>query len=227
MEDREAKALELGTPKPLKTLKDAIYSYLRDAIVSQRIKPSERIQEKDVARLFDVSITPVREAIRKLEGEGYVEVHAHRMVTAKTISDAELIEIYNVLRVLDGYAASLAVQNMTPVHLSELKNLTDEMESHSRENRIAEYLHLNARIHLFIWKLSGNLYLSRILSEIQSKMLQYSGERIAFYSRPGVLKKSMESHRRIFDAMKSGKTERVEALCRNHWNPLVRQANGK
>jgi DNA-binding GntR family transcriptional regulator len=212
------KSPSLPATKPLKTFKDAIYSSLREAIVSQRIKPSERIQEKDIARQFGVSITPVREAIRKLEGEGYLEVHAHRGVTAKTISDAELMEIYRVMRVLDSYAASLAVEHMTSEHLSELKKLTDEMERLSREGRIAEYLHLNARIHLFIWNLSGNRFLSRTLEQIQAKMLQYPGERIAFYSRPGVLRKSMASHKKILEAMASGKVRQVEEICKNHWS---------
>jgi DNA-binding GntR family transcriptional regulator len=223
----DAKSSTLAAPKPLKTYKDAIYSYLREAIASQLIKPSNRIQEKDIACQFGVSITPVREAIRKLEGEGYLEVHAHRGVTAKTISDAELMEIYKVLKVLDSYAASLAVQQMTRENLLELNKLTDEMESHAREGRIAEYLHLNTRIHLFIWNLSGNRFLSRILVEIQSKMLQYPGERIAYYSRPGVLNKSMGSHRKILDAMKSGKVDRVENICRDHWHISVGRAKSK
>ncbi len=217
MEKNTGKPPALTPTKPLKTYKDSIYASLREAIASQRIKPSDRIQEKDIARQFGVSITPVREAIRKLEGEGYLEVHAHRGVTAKTISDAELTEIYKVMRVLDSYAASLAIEHMTSERLSELKRLTDEMERHSREGRIEEYLSMNARIHLFIWNLSGNRFLSRTLEQIQAKMLQYPGERIAFYSRPGVLKKSMESHRKILEAVKSRKVEQVEKICRNHW----------
>jgi DNA-binding GntR family transcriptional regulator len=224
MGDRAAKPPALAPTKPLRTYKDSIYSSLREAIASQRIKPSDRIQAKDIARQFGVSITPVREAIRKLEGEGYLEVHAHRGVTAKTISDAELTEIYNVMRVLDSYAASLAVGHMTSESLLELKRLTDEMECHSREGRIGEYLSMNARIHLFIWNLSGNRFLSRTLEQIQAKMLQYPGERIAFYSRPGVLKKSMESHRKILEAMKSGKVGRVEEICGNHWSLLAGRA---
>jgi DNA-binding GntR family transcriptional regulator len=227
MSNIEDKSSTFSAPKHLKTYKDAIYSYLQEAIANRLIKPSDRIQEKDIARRFGVSITPVREAIRKLEGEGYLEVHAHRGVTAKTISDAELIEIYRVLKVLDSYAASLAVQQMTPENLLELNKLTDEMESHAREGRIAEYLHLNTRIHLFIWNLSGNLFLSRTLVEIQSKMLQYPCERIAYYSRPGILKKSIESHRKILEAMKSGNVDQVEKICRNHWNLSSAQAKNK
>jgi len=224
MGDRTEKPPALAPTKPLRTYKDSIYSSLREAIASQRIKPSDRIQAKDIARQFGVSITPVREAIRKLEGEGYLEVHAHRGVTARTISDAELMEIYKVISVLDGYAASLAIEHMTSERLSELKKLTDEMERHSLEGRIGEYLFANARIHLFLWNLSGNRFLSRTLEQIQAKMLQYPGERIAFYSRPGVLKKSMESHRKILEAMESGKVGRAEEICRNHWSLLAGRA---
>jgi DNA-binding GntR family transcriptional regulator len=201
----------------LKTYKDAIYEYIRQSIVDQRIKPSDRIQEKDLARQFGVSITPVREAIRKLEGEGYLEVHAHRGVTAKSISDVELIEIYKVLRVLDSYAASLAIPNMTREHILELIRLTDQMESYGHEGRIAEYLQVNARVHKFIWDLAGNSFLSLVLKQIQSKMLQYPQERIDVYSQPSILKKSMISHRKIVAAIEAGKPKQVEKICRDHW----------
>jgi len=221
MADSPEKPPTPTAPRHLKTYKDAIYSDLREAIANQRIKPSDRLRAKDIARRFGVSITPVREAIRKLEGEGYLEVHAHRGVTARTISDEELMEIYKVMRVLDSYAASLAIRHTTPEHLAELERLTGEMETFSREGRIAEYLQLNARIHIFIWNLSGNRFLCRTLEQIQAKMLQYPGERIALYSRPGVLKKSMESHRKILKAIASGKADRLECICRDHWNLLA------
>ncbi|RPH50296.1 MAG: GntR family transcriptional regulator [Desulfobacteraceae bacterium] len=87
MVDSSEKSLVLEAPKQLKSYKDSICQYLREAIANQQIKPSDCIQEKDIARQFGVSITTVSEAIRKTEGEGYLEVHANRWVTVKNISE--------------------------------------------------------------------------------------------------------------------------------------------
>jgi DNA-binding GntR family transcriptional regulator len=208
-------------PKPLKTYTEAICQYLRDAVLSGKIEPSARVQERDVARQFGVSITPVREAIRKLEGEGYLEVHGHRGVTVRTISEEELIEIYRVIGVLDSYAASLAMKRMGPEAFRELQDRTDEMDAYCRENRVMECLRASTRIHSLIWTLSGNRFLAQTLGRIQARMLHYPMERKTLHSRAGVLRKSVESHRRILKALKSGKVKEVEQVCKRHWSLLA------
>ena len=228
---RDAKKLmphgDAAHPKPLTTYTETVCQYLRDAILSQRIKPLERLQEKTIAQQFGVSITPVREAIRRLEGEGYLETRGHRGVTVRTTSEAELREIYRVIGVLDSYAVSLAIQHMGPDSFRELQDRTDEMESYYRKKQIMEYLQANMRIHAVIWVLSGNRFLARTLEHIQGRMYQYPLERNALHSRPGVLQKSMESHRRILQALKTGKGKEVEHICKNHWDLLAGPADGQ
>jgi DNA-binding GntR family transcriptional regulator len=214
-------------PKPLTTYTETVCRYLREAILSQRIKPLERLQEKAIAQQFGVSITPVREAIRRLEGEGYLVVHGHRGATVRTTSEAELREIYRVIGVLDSYAVSQAIQHMGPDAFRELEERTDEMESYCRDNQIMEYLQANMRIHAVIWALSGNRFLARTLEHIQARMYQYPQERNALHARPGVLKKSMKSHRRILQALKTGQEKEVEQMCRDHWDLLAGPAEGQ
>jgi DNA-binding GntR family transcriptional regulator len=228
---RDAKKLiphaESAHPKPLTTYTETVCQYLRDAILSQRIKPLERLQEKAIAQQFGISITPVREAIRRLEGEGYLDVHGHRGVAVRTTSEAELREIYRVIGVLDSYAVSLAIRRMGPDARRELQERTDEMEGYYRNKRIMEYLQANMRIHGLIWTLSGNRFLVRTLEQIQARMFQFPLERNALHSRPGVLEKSMESHRRILKALQRGQGKEVEQMCRNHWDLLAGPADGQ
>jgi len=214
-------------PKPLTTYTETVCQYLRDAILSQRIKPLERLQEKTIAQQFGVSITPVREAIRRLEGEGYLETRGHRGVTVRTTSEEELREIYRVIGVLDSFAVSLAILRMGPDARRELQERTDEMEVHYRNKRIMEYLQANMRIHALVWTLSGNRFLVRTLEHIQARMFQYPLERNALHSRPGVLKRSMEGHRRLLKALITGQGKDVEQMCRNHWDLLVGPADGQ
>ncbi len=218
--------LALADPKPLKTYSEAIYQHLRDAILDQQIQPSERLREKEIAGRFGVSITPVREAIRKLEGEGYVEARGHRGVRVRNISTAELIEIYRVIGVLDSYAASLAVPQMSPDVVRDLEARTDEMESYYHKRKIAECLQASMQIHALLWKLSGNRFLAQTLEQIRARLTHYPVERNVLHARPGVLKQSMTSHRNILKALKAGNVEDIQRICESHWMLLAGPSQG-
>jgi DNA-binding GntR family transcriptional regulator len=202
----------------IRTLRESIYLHLKDAIIKQRMKPNEKLQEKEFARQFGVSTTPVREAFLRLHAEGYINLDAHRTATVKTMSMSDLAEIYQVISVLDGFAARLASKRMNAHAFKTLKNLTVKMEDFFTNDMLDGYLQLNAIIHSFIWKTAGSSYLQSILDNVQNQMLRYQKERLAFYSKPNILKKSMDAHRQILNAFRSPDGERIERIVRDHWN---------
>ncbi len=202
----------------IKTLRQAIYLFLREAIIKQKIKPNENLQESEIAKELNVSTTPVREAILKLHAEGYINLSAHRSAKVKPISYSELIEIYQVLSVLDGYAAGLALKRANPSFLKELQKLTGKMEGFYKKDMIEEYLNVNGLIHSLIWEKCDNKCLKDTISIIQNQMLRYQKERYSFYSKPAVLEKSMKCHKRILKAFMTSDNNNIEKIVRNHWN---------
>ena len=215
---RNSKAKDTHQIMEIKTLREAVYFYLRDAITKQEIKPKERLQDKTIAKQLGVSTTPVREAFLKLQAEGYIDFTAHRSVTVRSISHNELIEIYQVISVLDGYAASLALERMDKSTIAELRTLTNKMETLYKKEMIQDYLNINTLIHTLIWEVSGNSYLKAKLDNIQDQMLRYNTARLSFYSKPDVIRKSMRDHKRIFKAFKECDRDNIEIIVRNHWN---------
>lgn len=216
----ESDSGEMQSPMVMKirTLRESIYYYLREAIIKQEIKPNARIQEKDIANKFGVSTTPVREAFLKLHAEGYININAHRSVTVKPISHSELTEIYQVISVLDGFAANLALKMMDRNFLKRLQALTNEMEDFCKKEMVEEYLRLNTSIHSLIWEQASNVHLKITLYNIQNQMLRYHKERLSFYSLQGMIRKSMESHKKILNAFKTSDSEKIERIVRSHWN---------
>ncbi len=202
----------------IKTLRESIYSCLRDAIFKQQIKPGERLHEKEIAKQFGVSTTPVREAFLKLQSEGYIDINSHRSVKVKPISHSELIEIYQVISVLDGFASKLAIKRTNQSFLKKLQDLTNEMESFYKKDMVEEYLKINTFIHSLIWEKSGNIYLKVVLNNIQNQMLRYQKERLSFYSKKNIIKKSIESHKRILKLFKAFDNKNIERIVRDHWN---------
>lgn len=214
----DSEKIEIMNLMKVRTLRESIYFYLRNAIIKQQLKPNERLQEKNIAKQFGVSTTPVREAFLKLQTEGYLNINAHRSVAVKPISHSELMEIYQVISVLDGFAAYLALKKKDQNFLEKLQIYTNKMEGFYKKDMIEEYLHINTHIHSLIWETAGNIHLKNILDEIQNKMLRYQKERLSFYSRRGIIQRSMEGHKKILAAFKKFDDIKIERIVRTHWN---------
>lgn len=204
-----------------KTLSQSIYNYLKESIINNKIKANQKINEKEIANLFQVSTTPVREAVLRLGAEGFVSLNSHREAVVKEISYKELKEISQVLGTLDSLATSLVVDYLNPEAIKELGDLTAEMERHCQINSVEKYLALNVAIHRKIWESLPNKFLQAILYYIHDQMLRYSYARFYAFRKPGVLKSSMNEHREILDTIKRKDKNRLKNLMLNHWGSFL------
>src|SRR6195256_427075 len=108
---------------------DTAYAVLREAIVSNALKPGTRLRADDIAKKLGVSKTPVREALRKLQAEELISVQAGNALTVKSITEQQLFEIYYTREALEGMAARLAAENAGQIELAKLRAVHDEMKS--------------------------------------------------------------------------------------------------
>src|SRR5207244_1842085 len=111
----------ISSPLPFRTKAEAVYGELRRRILSGVLEPSAPLNQEALAPEFGVSVTPVREAVRRLEAEGLVRFQAHKTVVVAPLSLDELTEIYDIRLTLDPYAASLATIKATDAELSEIE----------------------------------------------------------------------------------------------------------
>jgi len=203
-----------------KTISQSIYLYIKEAIVKNKLKANQPINEKEIAKLFSISTTPVREAVLRLGVEGYVKLDSHRDALVMEVSYEELKEIFDVLGMLDGFAAGLAAEQLTPEDLEEIEETTARMARHCGVKSIDKYLSLNAEIHLKIWSAVPNRMLRKTLLNLYDQLLRYNYARIQAFRRPGILEKSMNSHNELLNALKRKDAAEIEELATNHWNLL-------
>src|SRR6202035_2268663 len=107
---------------------ETAYAVLREAIVTNTLKPGVRLRADDIAKKLGVSKTPVREALRKLEAEGLV-VSAGNVLTVKVLSEQQLLEIYYTREALEGMAARLAAENAGALDLAHLRGILHDVEA--------------------------------------------------------------------------------------------------
>lgn len=144
-------------------LADRAYVELRDRIVTLRIAPGAPIDEDLLGRELEMGRTPVREAIKRLVLENLVTVFPRRGTFASEINITDLAHISDVRTQLEGHAAYRAAQRITYSQRAELKELLDEL-AHSRgSDDVAALMALDARVHRFIYRCTGNPYLEETL----------------------------------------------------------------
>ena len=160
MNNKKINASKFRIPK---TLSQSIYEHLKESILNKELEPNQRINEQEIADSFDVSRTPVREAVVRLAAEGFVDIVSHREALVKEVSYKELKEVFQVIGVLDRLAVHLIVDKIDSHELTKLEKLTSKMERHFIMREVEKFLDLNYSIHenvVILYILIGFLYLN-------------------------------------------------------------------
>jgi DNA-binding GntR family transcriptional regulator len=198
---------------------------LREAIVSGRLQPNERLVESDLARSMGVSRTIIRSALVRLEHEGLVEHERHRGARVRLVSQDEAVEILEARAVLEGLAARLAAQRATPEDVEDLKTTLAEMQRLREADDLLAVSDENAKLHRRMLDISGHETVGRLIGALNSQMVRFQYRTILL---PGRSERSFAEHAEIIAAVAAGDGDRAEAAMRIHLssvaNALRRQA---
>jgi DNA-binding GntR family transcriptional regulator len=214
---------KVSTPKFTipKTLSQSIYEHIKDSILKKELEPNQRINEKEIADSFEVSRTPVREAVVRLAAEGFVDIVSHREAAVKEVSYKELEEVFQVIGALDRLAAHLIIDKIDSHDLKKLEKMTGKMERHFIMREVEKFLDLNYEIHERLWDLltDKNMFLLKELRYcvIQLKMCYYPLNRA--FEDPKIMRKSMTLHKDILRAIKEKNLKKLETIIFDHWTP--------
>lgn len=189
------------------------YHLLREAIVSGRFHPNERLVEAAVATTLGVGRTAVRAALVRLDQEGLVSLEPNRGARVRMISDREALEIEEVRASLEGLLAYRAAVRVTPGELRELHQVMLEMRARAEDGDSLGYSELNARFHQHIWAAADHPTASRIAGGLKSQAIRFQYRTIL---RPGRQEQSLQEHEAIFGALKAHDAEGAETAMRAH-----------
>ncbi|WP_347309574.1 GntR family transcriptional regulator [Defluviimonas sp. SAOS-178_SWC] len=158
-------------------LHEQVAAELRDMIVSGTLAAGDKVPVNDLAAELNVSLTPLREALKVLAAENLIELMPNRGARVAPISVAGTRDLFEVLARLEGLAAELAARNMTEKQLGELEGLHERMRGHHERGEKKPYFALNRQIHDLIVACSGN----QILIQTRAQ-LALRGEQARFIS---------------------------------------------
>jgi DNA-binding GntR family transcriptional regulator len=195
------------------TKNDIIYQKLKDKIIDGMLKPGERIIISDLAAEFNVSPMPVREAIKRLQQDEFVEVIPHIGARVASFEVDKLKEILLILTELEVLAAKLATPYIHDNQIKELEELIQEMETALEDRDYRIYAELNKEFHGCIYKASPYHYLHEMIMGLWEKSAFYRTLFTKSDTRP---KESLEEHKEWLDAIKEKNVERSQEILRKH-----------
>jgi DNA-binding GntR family transcriptional regulator len=186
---------------------DMVTDVLRELITDRQLSPGTPLRQRELAEQFDVSYTPVREALRRLESEGLVVTDVHRGATVARTESDELEENYRILAALESLAGSLAVAKMTDDDIAEIEALYRRVAAcHPDDAGLAE---LNREFHFRVYECARSPMLLLLM-----RLLWRSFPLGPQAGRPHA--ESVRQHADLVEALKRRDEEQVATIIRGH-----------
>lgn len=189
---------------------ETAYWRLLEEIRLGTLKPGDRLREIELAERFQVSRTPVREAIRRLETDGLVAHQARQGATVRRLSYAETVELYEMRAVLESTAARLAARAASDVELSELETLNAEFAASSDEREAYE---LNRQFHFMLLDAAKNRFLIKASDALRKTMLILGSTTLM---EPERVRQAADEHSRLIGFLRARDGAGAENAMRHH-----------
>ena len=186
---------------------------LADEIVRGTLRPGAPLDETDIARRFNVSRTPVREALRQLVASGLVEARAHRGAVVAQPSIERLTSMFEAMAELEALCAGLAAERMAPAERHRLEAVHEELRLLSQAGNPERFHEVNERFHNAIYAGSQNGYIAEITLATRARVQPF---RRAQFRNLGRLAKSHAEHDRVVVAILRGDRTGASAAMRAH-----------
>jgi DNA-binding GntR family transcriptional regulator len=186
---------------------------LRQMLVEGRIAPGAKLNERELAQELRVSRTPLREAIKMLAAEGLVELVPNRGAIAVALSEADVLDTFEVMAGLEGLSGELAAQRITNAELAEIRAMQFEMMGAYTRADLSNYYRINSMIHTAINAAAKNPVLTSTYNQVNARL-----QALRFRSNQNgeKWKRAMKEHEKMVDALGARDGATLRALLQQH-----------
>ena len=208
-------------PSPIssQTVSDKVYLWIKNAIINGDLKPGERIVQETLTEQLQVSRTPVRDALQRLDSEGLVIIRPFHGATVFELSPERIHEIYQIRILLESFAAQKALDFITDETLSELSSLNKQILANNSD--IQECTACDRAFHGIICATSKLEYVNSILTGVWDQSNPY---RSLYYSVPGMVERTYDEHQQILKGLRTKNAKLLESSIRKHLTDVANVA---
>jgi len=194
------------------SLTHKIYKNLKEDIINLRFKEDSIITEKELAERYKVSKTPVREALKKLNSEGFIEVLPRKGYFIASISVEDLKNIFQIRMILEVGASEIAIANASLNDIEKLKEIANTKVKTINSKSYIEYSEINYRFHLLIAKSTNNNMLANMIEGVLNQL-----RRVLYKDLCNLDFENMKNeHLKIVDAIEKKDISLVKIIMEKH-----------
>ncbi|MBL4598424.1 MAG: GntR family transcriptional regulator [Rhizobiaceae bacterium] len=187
-----------------------VYRALLERIRCGELEPGTRMREEDVAKLLDVSRTPVREALGRLQARGLIE-NANGGLAIVKLNRPQAMELYAMRANLEGAAARFAAENASAGEVAGLKHVCGLFSNY--QGNATDFAKVNKVFHEAIYEATHNRYLIKMLEDLNDSLALL---RDTTFSVPGRAEAAKIEHENIYKAIEKGNADQAEQAARLH-----------
>lgn len=194
--------------------REKVYAQVRDWIVQGVLRPGEALRDQDIAAHLGVSRTPVREALLRLEVEGFVETAHNRWTRVALLDLAHAAELYPLIETLDVFALEQAGPHMTNEHLMRLERANEDLRSALARHDAVSAVSADNRFHDIWVEQAKNRELSMVLGQLKLKLRRVE---LAYFDEEARAQHSLAEHASIIEALRARRWIEATAVLRQNW----------
>lgn len=194
------------------SLADYVYAKLEEAILSERYQPGQALTELAVSQELKVSRTPVREAFRRLQQEGYLKESVKGSLVVETTA-RDMMDIYEIRLRTEGLATRWAAERMTDQGLAEILETIELQEFYTSKEDPTHIQEQDDHFHRLIFKYCGSPVLGDMLTALHRRIQRYRRDSVASQARAG---EAAREHRAIYEALARRDAGAAEKLALEH-----------
>jgi DNA-binding GntR family transcriptional regulator len=197
-------------PRPV-PLRQSVYDALIDLIVRGELRPGQHLVETDLARQLGVSRQPIREALHRMEAEGWVDLRPSQGAFVHVPTNSEVDELLDVRALLEAEMAGLAARAATPAQVGRLREICADGQRAAGQDDLSGAIVANDLFHAEIALVAGNAVLAELAGVV--------GRRVQWYYRmvaPEHGYGSWSERAELIDAIEAADTEQAQLLARRH-----------
>lgn len=196
-----------------RTIHEATVAQVRAWIQDGTLRPGQRLHQDQLAARLGVSRMPVREAIRRLAAEGFVEIEPHRGAFVAALDPAEIRELYLIRAALETLAAGLAVERIGEAEIDRLRGLLDAMREAVAAGDDERAIDLDRELHACLFEPAGMPLLLGLIAQMRDRSAVF---RRAHAHIPGRADVSNREHAALLDAVVARDRGALERLTHEH-----------
>jgi DNA-binding GntR family transcriptional regulator len=201
------------TEENLISIRERVYLYIKDLILDGEFKTGDRLVERELAERLNISRTPIREALFRLESQGFVKTVPRKGVIVSDISEKEIIEVFTILSSLEVLAVKLAVQKLDGETKSKFTSCIKKVEECLQNTNEVDFSDLHSELNFLLYSSAKNTKLYEILSGLSDYIRAFAKKG---YQKVGRAEQSMEEHLKIMEAIINKESDMAEYLTKIH-----------